>query len=356
MRFGTMRWLWAFVLFRPVGVWADSDVYKRVSVEELSKKEARALARGKLELLGFGYGTFGEGRERVVRGLARVRVKHKTQSEASHEIWVERCDTFFDSVRKHQNIRTIGHGPFALKQRYGQWTYKKRVIYDRSETSCFSGRFRPERDANNDKSKQEFVDNPYANCGDKGICRSDAINEETRLLSLIGPILSIQIKANKSGAGGNSYPEQRWKSVDVRTGFEVNIEELVDESSLANALMSDEYVKERLKTVGTEVTRTHDWRELLHFLGQGAFPDHDLPKGRRDPFPGFSFYDYDAKNDRVALRLSFDRQPHYAYSTEISQIGLWVKPSKQLRRWLLVAQKGDGFFLGSKGISRDILD
>jgi hypothetical protein len=72
-----------------------------------------------------------------------------------------------------------------------------------------------------------------------------------------------------------------------------------------------------------------------------------------NPLPGyagsaFAFYQYDRAKDQVALRIAFHRDSCGMCPGLVSQLGMWVRPKSEMRRYFVEAAGTNGFYMSSR--------
>jgi hypothetical protein len=314
----------------------------------LDTKTARALARGEVEVMDFHWFVAPPPKPGAPALLAAgVSVGGKGSPTRSFQ--VQTCAQLYEQIRSHGRPRQLGAEPFAVQIDFGRIRLGDQTLFDEARTACQEGS--EEIDAAYLSRRDEETDGEAA--GDAGEpalpegqvcagerCSTDYKTRQYRLLSLVGPIASLDERRSEAGGGGPPYHGQDWLSFDLRTGKPAHPLDLVEETSLEQALRADPVVRERL---GEELGALGSAREILTRL-----------LGKRG-VQGFAFHAYDRKKERVALRLAFHRELAGMLPNEVSQLGLWVKPRAEARAFFEQAAAGKGLLLSTRGVERRLL-
>jgi len=218
----------------------------------------------------------------VVEGGALTMVLKGASSEPV--IWAPAsCAAAYRQVRARMRPVTLGAAPFTVQLNWGWLAHGGRPLVDFEADWCDAARRDPPA----------------------------TVSRELRLLSLVGPVLSVAVSASEAMAGGPPYHHTAWRTMDVRTGAAVDIRQVVDADSLVAALRQDRVVQRRLgePTAGISLDR------LLNALQPDGQP------------LAFAVYQADAATGRVALRIAASPDPGCGLCTnEPTQIGIWVRP------------------------------
>lgn len=218
------------------------------------------------------------------------------------------CEEFMARVRAQGQPVTLGSPDFPVRWEPGRWSAGGRTLYDVADGECV----RTVR---------------------AGGQRWDYVNEQVRLLSLVGPILSYH-RGNAGRHGGKWWPESEvsWVSLDVRTGRPASLEAFIEPDSLLSALKEDPVVRKRFRGREEALEAATTPGPLLAALGPGGAV-------------GFAFHHVDAKAHHVDLRIGYVRKPCAACEVGIQERSLWVQPTAELRRALRQAAAGQGLLM-----------
>lgn len=169
-------------------------------------------------------------------------------------------------------------------------------------------------------------------CLDRFECAYEHKSEEVRLDSLVGPILSYRGITMTSPCEAVPYGHPDFYTIDLRDGSAAELTALVQPESLLSALKEDRWVKEKVPD-----KRLDDADSLEALLG-------DSPMRQ---FQHYSFYDWDADRQKVAVRIW---KPHISgkWSGSFSFLGLWVSPRPEFREYFEAADEERGFYMTSK--------
>lgn len=185
------------------------------------------------------------------------------------------------------------------------------------------------------------VSDAQSYCG-RGIDRNkhDALSQQKRLLSLVGPIVSYSVSELESGGGGPSYGREYWVSVDLRRRKPAQLTALVDARDLLTALKRDSYLAPLFKK--TQFT-PHSVEAILRWAKKRKWDD---------PLRSYAFFGFDAKRRKVALRIAF-RAADGGHLTQVRQIGVWVTPRHEALPFFKAASRGRGFTMSTARVARE---
>lgn len=193
------------------------------------------------------------------------------------------CAAAFRAVRARRAPVTLGQPPLAVQLNWG-WVGGPggRALVDFEATLCEAARRDPPA----------------------------TVSHELRVLSLVGPVLTLARSASEAMAGGPPYHQTTWQTIDIRDGTPVDIRRVVEPVSLAAALRQDKVVRHLL---GAEVGQAPLAR-MLNAL---------MPDGQ--PLP-FAIHRVDAANGRIAVRIAAAPESGCGLCINAPrQIGLWVQ-------------------------------
>jgi hypothetical protein len=218
------------------------------------------------------------------------------------------CEEFMARVRAQGEPVTIGSPDFPVRWEPGRWSAGGRTLYDVADGEC-------------------------ARTVRAGGQRWDYVNEQVRLLSLVGPILSYH-RGNFGRYGGTWWTESEvaWVSLDVRTGEPASLEAFIERGSLLRALKEDAVVRKRFRGREEALEAATTPGPLLAALGPGGAV-------------GFAFHHFDMKANRVDVRVGYMRKVCSHCTVGIQERSLRVRPTAELRRALEQAAAGQGLFM-----------
>lgn len=310
----------------------------------LDARTARALARGDVRLLEFGWHVSPPGQPGA-RPLLAADVSVGTTGNGSRPrlFQVGTCAELYRQIRSHGQPRRLGSKEYSVRIGFGLIRAGDQVLLDDASAWCHEGTAELEEIPSSLQdmeapSGEDALPEGLVCAGER--CSTDYSSRSYKLLSLVGPLLSLEENRSAAQGGGPPYHGQSWRSFDLRSGKQAHPLDLVEEKSLERALRADPVVRERL---GPMLESLGGAREILEKLL------------REDELQGFAFHAYDRKQKRVALRIAFHPDMAGMAPNEISQLGLWVTPRAEARRFFEQAAAGEGFFLSTRGVERRLL-
>ena len=151
---------------------------------------------------------------------------------------------------------------------------------------------------------------------------NDGRYAEARVVSKLGPIVTWSEEQMEHACGGPSYHQEAWTTWDLRGG-EASLTDVVEESSLVNAVQHDPYVLRSLAHCRGKLAAATMRKALRALLRQQI---------DREGFDQFGFADLQPDQKRVALRLGF-HGPYVGMSPNgVKTLGLWVTLRPEFRR------------------------
>ncbi|MEM9070898.1 MAG: hypothetical protein AAGE52_20480 [Myxococcota bacterium] len=153
-----------------------------------------------------------------------------------------------------------------------------------------------------------------------------------RVVSFVGPWVTMEIQRSEAGAGGPPYHNEEWRNVDARTGAAADVLSVVEERSLLDALAADPFVHEHVSDALNGVATLDDARRIL-----SASSDYE-------GFRQFAFAGYDAEESKTLLRLGFKDPPTGLSPNRVRMLGLSVRVQPRWRRAFEAAARGRGLF------------
>jgi hypothetical protein len=303
----------------------------------MDAQTAQALARGETRLLEFGWHVAPPPKPGQPPLLAAdVSVGSSGGGSGPALFQVASCAQLYGLIRSNSRPRQLGSKEHPVLIDFGLMRSGDQVLFDEASAWCHEGS--TEVAASELSSGDTALPEGQVCAGEQ--CSTDYTARTYRLLSLVGPILSLEESQSAAQGGGPPYHGQDWRSFDVRSGKAAHPLDLLEPKSLERALRADPVVRERL---GRALTSLRGAREILEKL----LPERGLQ--------GFAFQEYDRKKKQVALRIAFHPDVAGLAPNEISQIGLWVSPQAEARRYFEQAAAGEGFFLGTRSVERRLI-
>lgn len=264
---------------------------------QINANEISALAKGTLNFTGF-YSEPGK----LFTGLKHSTTRHHT----SDPILIQDCSNLYQQIRSHSEVTTTGSTDFPLHISFGLISAAGTKVLDLAKEYC-------------EYSKDEY---------------QSSVHRWYILHSLVGPVLSIELTSSEERAGGPPYHSQHWEARDVRTGKPIEISALLEEKSLIDALRKDSIVQEFFKGVVPTSAK-------LNVILAKLYPNGKVNRS------AFAFYQYNQAKDLVALRIAFHKDTCGLCPNRVSQLGLWVKPKQEMRKYFVEAAEKKGFYMNS---------
>lgn len=177
-----------------------------------------------------------------------------------------------------------------------------------------------------------------------------APNGSTHVLpmSWVGPILSLLVDSYHEDYYGRGYASEYYRTFDLRTGEAARLDALIEPASIIEAIKGDSWVQQYIERtearIAREETSTEEKEEAIALLANfhGATDLFELEgllqelvsratrHYSKPSFQGYAFYTYDAKKNRVALRLSLGFLDIGRIEVP-TVLGLWVEPRQEFK-------------------------
>lgn len=140
---------------------------------------------------------------------------------------------------------------------------------------------------------------------------------EIDILSFVEPLFSYKYNMTSTADdSGKTNSIVNWITVDLNTGKRANLLDFFTKDSLEKALRKDKWVLRRLTFLYDEKPKS-----LIPIIPNLI---SNAPSGKERP--GFAIYDYDKEKNMAAVRIGFPNPDSTYWSTNIIQLGLWLKP------------------------------
>lgn len=183
--------------------------------------------------------------------------------------------------------------------------------------------------------------------------------EDYKLLSAVGPIVSIRTSGNDYYPGA-AHPES-WDGFMTADGRKARAADgdmrsdlvtLVNEQSLLQALKADKALAKLIsdKQVKKQMLAAKTMKELTDVVFGNVDNCYSFP-GYDGQMQSFAIFDYDAKANLVSVRVSMGAAAHVcAAEAPTIQLGLKVKPNAEFEAMLRSqAQAHDGLLMKNAG-------
>jgi hypothetical protein len=207
-------------------------------------------------------------------------------------------------------------------------------------------------------SKHVLIDGLESACDPK---------DHTRVspMSWVGPIVSLNFDyyLEPDDDYGREYVGESYRTLDLRTGEAAKLDALIEPASIVDAIKGDSWVQQFIgrteEHIADEKTSTEQKQEATALLAkfrratdleelEGLLQEIVSSATRHDSkpsFQGYAFYSYDAKKNRVALRLSLGSIGIGGIG-RATVLGLWVTPRQEFEELFRQAHAEDRLMAG----------
>lgn len=221
---------------------------------------------------------------------------------------IESCDGFFAAIRQHDSPRQSGPPDFELTLDFGRVRFQDRVIFDLNDQFC---------------APVEPGASPAS---------ADQITGSLRLLSQVGPIVTVESIESRSQKERLPRLSTQWSTIDLRTGQPAAWAALLDEQSLLEALQSASAVTQT--NVADRVKRASTLEQAI-----SAF------ENTWGVFGGWAFHSWDPDAGRAVIHVAYHTGNVRGRPARLSRMQLTVAPREQHRHLFDKARGGDQGFL-----------
>jgi hypothetical protein len=155
-------------------------------------------------------------------------------------------------------------------------------------------------------------------------------SERVYLDSLVGPILSYRRVVQSTPCGSDAFGTPDFYTIDLRDGERLDITDVVDESSLVEALENHNWIQERTSADQRKAFETFEDIQSKH------------PRLRH-----FAFYDWSPDPKRVTVRFWI---PQVAGKWNgFEHLEVQVEPTSEMTQYFEAADQGEGFYMSDEG-------
>jgi hypothetical protein len=265
------------------------------------------LARGDWRLVGFATSDVEGGEEDDVAERIEVIVDRGEPDARPLREPIESCDDFFAKVRQHRPTQQSGPAGFELTFDFGRARFGEHVLFDLQDELC-------------------------AELEPAGEAKVDQITGSQRLLSQVGPIVSVERIESRSQKRHLPRLSAQWSTVDLRTNKPAGWAALVTEDSLLEALQDSPAIAQ--SKAARRVARAGSLDAAISAI--------DSSWG---VFGGWAFHSWDPDRDRAVIHVAFYDKKTRKKPPRLRKLALTAAPRDEHRHFFDKARAGDAGFL-----------